>query len=64
MAHVRAQVIAETADGVVVELRWRERERATDVELYQVLRLQDGKIVDMQDFERRRAALRAAAAAT
>ena len=63
MTHVRAQVIAETAGGVVVELRWREPERSTDVELYQVLRLRDGKIVDMQDFERRQAALRAAAAA-
>jgi hypothetical protein len=59
---VRAEVIAEAPGGVVVQLRWREPERAKPTELFQVLRLRDGKVADMEDFERRRPALKAAAA--
>ncbi len=61
MADVQAEVIAEAPGGVVVQLRWHEPERAKSIELFQVLRLRDGKAADMQDFERCRPALKAAA---
>ena len=41
--------------GVLVELRWREIGAATEREL----RLRGGKIVDMQDYEDARGALKA-----
>ncbi len=62
-ADVKAEVIADALDGVVVALRWREPDVPNAFELFQVLRLRDGKIVDMQDFERRQAAMKAAVAA-
>ncbi len=62
MTGVKAEVIAETPAGVVVHLRRREPERAKPIDLFQVLRLRDGKVADMQDFERRGPALKAAAA--
>jgi len=52
-------VIASTAHDVVVRLRWRSSGSSSDVELFQVLRLREGKIVDMQDHEDRSKALKA-----
>lgn len=45
----------------MVELRWQPPDRADEMELYQVLRLRDGKVVDMQDFDHRGAAMAAMA---
>ena len=59
---VRVDVLAETADSVVVGLQWREPDRPAVTELFQVLRLRDGKVVDMEDFERRGRALKAVGA--
>ena len=61
---VSAKVVAEVAGVVAVELRWREPDRAKLIELFQVVRLSEGRVVDIQDFERRAAALRAVGAAT
>lgn len=55
-------MLAETADSVVVGLQWREPDRPAVTELFQVLRLRDGKVVDMEDFERRGRALKAVGA--
>ena len=52
-------MIASTGRAVLVGLRWRDSVSSTDVELYQLLRLQEGKIVDMQDHEHRTRALAA-----
>lgn len=62
-AHVRADVLAEGPGGVVVGLRWQEAGRPKAIELFQVLRLRDGKVVDMEDFDRRHWAFKAAGAA-
>ena len=46
----RAHLVAQTDAGLVVGLQWRRLDRPhTAAELFQVLRLRDGKIVDMQD---------------
>ncbi|MDQ6796865.1 MAG: hypothetical protein M3011_02365 [Actinomycetota bacterium] len=55
-------MIAATADGVVVGLRWRESVSGPQQEMFQVLRLQAGKVIDMQDHPNRRAALKAVGA--
>ncbi len=59
----RAQVVAQTDAGLVVGLQWRRPERRDAAELFQVLRLRDGKIVDMQDCSDRLEALKAIGAA-
>ncbi|MFN2506609.1 MAG: hypothetical protein ABR540_20760 [Acidimicrobiales bacterium] len=59
----RAQVVAQTDAGLVVGLQWRRRDRRDAAELFQVLRLRDGKIVDMQDCRDRLEALKAIGAA-
>jgi hypothetical protein len=51
-------VITATKAGVVVRLRWRETDSPRSSQLFQVLRLRDGKVVDMQDHADRRSALR------
>jgi hypothetical protein len=51
-----------TDAGVVVGLQWRSPDRPQPVELFQVLRLDDGMIVDIQDHKRRRSALKAVGA--
>ncbi len=53
----RAQVVAQTDAGLVVGLQWRRPDRSA--ELFQVLRLRGGKIVDMQDCRDRLEALKA-----
>ena len=58
MAEPRAEVIAHN-QGVVVGPRWRDTGRTKPMEFYQVLKLRDGRIVDMQDVEDRREALEA-----
>lgn len=58
IADAEANVIAETPAGVVMGLTWRVTERREQMELFQVLRLRSGKIVDMQDHRSRGAALR------
>jgi len=55
--------VAATADGVVMRLRWREAESTTTDQMFQVLRLRDGRVVDMSDHPDRRAAMRAVGAA-
>jgi len=57
-----ARVIAATGDGVVVGLRWRGSASSTPRELFQVLRLRAGKVVDMEDHPDRQAALKAVGA--
>ena len=59
MLDTRAQVIASTGHAALVGLRWRDSGSSAEVELYQVLRLQKGKIVDMEDHAHRRRALQA-----
>ncbi|HEX3394349.1 MAG TPA: hypothetical protein VHS52_07460 [Acidimicrobiales bacterium] len=51
--------MAATAEGVVVRLRWREPESTTTNEMFQVLRLRDGRVVDMADHPNRRTAMKA-----
>lgn len=63
MSEVSATVLAESGDAVAVGLRWREAGRDKPREWFQVLRIAQGRVVDMQDFERRGPALRAVAAA-
>ena len=63
-ADVTAQVIAEVPGAVVVQLHWREPDRPDGSELFQVFRLRDGSVVDMQDYERRGAAMKAVSATT
>lgn len=58
VADARAEVIAATPNGVVVRLGWTDAARRTPVEMFQVLRMRDGRVVDMQDYEQRRAALK------
>ena len=60
---LRAKVIAATSAGVVVGLQWRRWDRPGACELFQVLRLRDGRIVDMQDHRGQKEALRAIGAA-
>lgn len=59
VAEVRAEVIAANAVGVVVRLGWTDAARGTSVEMFQVLQMRDGQVVDMQDYEQRRPALKA-----
>jgi len=55
-------VIAATGDGVVVGLRWREAASSPQREMFQVLRLRAGRVVDMEDHSNRRTALKAVGA--
>ena len=64
MADARAEVVAETPGSIVVALRWRELDHPDASELFQVLRLRDGKVFDMQDYPDRHAAMKAVAATT
>ena len=59
----RAHVVAQTDAGLVVGLQWRRPDRPGTAELFHVLRLRDGKIVDMQDCRDRLEALKAIGAA-
>lgn len=61
---VGAEVIASTSAGVAVGLQWREASTPAMCELFQVLRLRDGLVVDMQDHADRRSALKAVGAGT
>ena len=47
---------------MVVGLTWTEQDGPPGRELFQVLRLQDGMVVDMEDHSDRRRALRAVGA--
>ena len=58
VADVRGKVIAANAAGVVVQLGWTDAARGASVEMFQVLRMRDGQVVDMQDYEQRRPALK------
>lgn len=58
-----ARVITATGTGVVVALRWRQSMSSAPSELFQVLRVRGGKVVDMQDHATRRSALKAVGAA-
>jgi hypothetical protein len=55
---VHAEVIAANPAGLVVRLGWTDARRRTPVEMFQVLRMRDGRVVDMQDYNQRRAALK------
>ncbi len=55
---VHAKVIAANVTGVVVRLGWTDAARGTPVEMFQVLRMRDGQVVDMQDYDQRRTALK------
>jgi len=55
-------VIAATGTGVVVGLMWREQDEPAARELFQVLRLRQGMVFDMEDHADRRRALRAVGA--
>ncbi len=59
----RAQLVAQTDAGLVVGLQWRRPDGRDTAELFQVLRVRDGKIVDMQDCRDRLEALKAIGAA-
>ncbi|MDQ6727423.1 MAG: hypothetical protein M3066_14830 [Actinomycetota bacterium] len=59
-----AQVLAATEEGVVVKLRWREPSSLKVHELFQVLRMREGRIVDIQDHAHRKTALKAVRAPT
>lgn len=59
VADVLAEVIAANAAGVVVRMGWTDAARGTSVEIFQVLRMRDGQVVDIQDYEQRRPALKA-----
>ena len=54
---VHANVIAANAVGLVVRLGWTDAARRT-VERFQVLRMRDGQVVEIQDYDQRRAALK------
>ena len=64
VADVRAKVIAANAAGVVVQLGWTDAARGASVEMFQVLRMRDGQVVDMQDHEQRGSALKGVRAPT
>ena len=55
---VHAEVIAANAAGLVVRLGWTDAARRTPIEVFQVLRMRDGRVVDMQDYNQRGAALK------
>jgi len=55
----QARVITATGQGVVAALRWLEGDPAMSREIFQVLRLRDGKVVAMRDYPDRLGALRA-----
>lgn len=59
MAEAAAHVIAANDAGVVVALRWRTGGSDEHHRRYQVLKLRDGLVFDMQDYLREPAALRA-----
>ncbi len=59
VADARAEVIAANTAGLVVRLGWTDSARGTSVEMFQVLRMRDGQVIDIQDYEQRRPALRA-----
>lgn len=52
-------MIAATDEGVVVSLRWREPASTGPHELFQVMRMREGRVVDIQDHAHRKAALKA-----
>ena len=56
---VHAELIAANAIRLVVRLGWTDAARGTPAEIFQVLRMRDGRVVDMQDYNQRRAALKA-----
>jgi hypothetical protein len=56
-------LVAQTDAGLVVGLQWRRPDGRDTAELFQVLRVRDGKIVDMQDCRDRLEALKAIGAA-
>ena len=56
-------MIAATNAGVVVGLQWRDSDGRETTELFQVVRLREGKIVDMEDYRDRHKALNALTAA-
>ena len=56
-------MIAATNAGVVVGLQWRDSDGRETTELFQVVRLREGKIVDMDDYRDRHKALSALTAA-
>jgi len=45
-----------------MRLRWREPASTTTNEMFQVLRLRDGRVVDMADYTDRKGAMRAVGA--
>ena len=55
-------VLAATAAGVVVGVRWRAPDRDDPFEMFEVLRMRNGRIFDIQDHHRRQSALRAVGA--
>jgi len=59
-----AQVLVATDEGVVVMLRWREPASPKTQEIFQVLRMREGRVVDIQDHAHRKTALKAVRAPT
>ncbi|MDQ2827364.1 MAG: hypothetical protein M3Y04_10475 [Actinomycetota bacterium] len=55
-------MIAATDEGVVVCLRWLEPASTAPHELFQVMRMREGRVVDIQDHAHRKAALKAVGA--
>ena len=55
-------VLAATAAGVVVSVSWRAPDRDDPIEMFEVLRMRNGRIFDIQDHQRRQSALRAVGA--
>ena len=53
-------MVASASDKVVIRLRWNEGTTPKDhAVLFQVITLREGRIIAMQDYRRRRPALRA-----
>ncbi|HVE46754.1 MAG TPA: hypothetical protein VNA57_08420 [Acidimicrobiales bacterium] len=52
-------MIMKTGAGVLVAMRWQEPASSGSSEIFQVLRLRDGSIVDIQDHEDRKRAVTA-----
>ena len=59
ITNAQARVISARDSGVVVHFRWREADAAGMGELFQVLRLRGGRVVDMEDHSNHRSAVRA-----
>ncbi|HSS08794.1 MAG TPA: hypothetical protein VLL25_02850 [Acidimicrobiales bacterium] len=53
-------MVADTGDAVVVRLQWRLTGPSEDRGLYQVLRIRDSKVIDIEDYRSDRAAMKAA----